>query len=54
MNGEPAVINGLRKLRNSPWPVIFLVVPFNGIPLLSYNSSFLISLPIKLSLGSRK
>ena len=32
INIKPAVINGLRKLRNPPsWLVIFLVVPFNKI-----------------------
>ena len=30
INGKPAFINGLRKLRN--WPVIFLLVPFNKTP----------------------
>ena len=33
INGKPAVINGLRQLRNlSSWLVGFLVVPFNKIP----------------------
>ena len=32
INGKPAAINGLRKLRNHlPWLVIFLIVPFNEI-----------------------
>ena len=36
INGNLAVINGLRKLRNiSSWLVIFLVVPFNKIHLFS-------------------
>ena len=36
LNGKPAAVNGLRKLRNRPsWLVIFLVAPFNKIPLLS-------------------
>ena len=36
INGKPAVINGLRKLRNHPpWLVNFLVVLFNNIPLFS-------------------
>ena len=36
INGKPAVINGLTKLRNpSSWPVIFLIVPVNKIPLIS-------------------
>ena len=35
-NGKPAVINGQRKLKNPPsWLVIFVVVPFNKIPLFS-------------------
>ena len=34
INGKPADINGLRKLRNPPSSrVIFLVVPFNKTPL---------------------
>ena len=34
--GKPAVINGLRKFGNpSSWLIIFLVVPFNKIPLFS-------------------
>ena len=34
--GKPAVINGLRKLRNTTSSlVIFAVVPFNKIPLFS-------------------
>ena len=33
INGETAIINRLRKLRNPPpWLLIFLVVPFNKIP----------------------
>ena len=36
INGKPAVINGLRKLRKVPsWLVTFLVVSFNKIPLFS-------------------
>ena len=36
INDKPAVINGLRKFKNLPsWIVIFLVVPFNKIPLFS-------------------
>ena len=36
INAKPAVINDLRKLRNSPiWLLLFLVVPFNKIPLFS-------------------
>ena len=36
INGKPSVINGLRKLRNpSSWPVVFLIVPVNKIPLIS-------------------
>ena len=36
INGKPAVINDLRKLRNPPSRlVIFVVVPFNKIPLFS-------------------
>ena len=36
INGEPAVINDLRKLENPPsWLVIFLVVSFNKVPLFS-------------------
>ena len=32
--GKPTDTNGLKKLRNPPfWVVIFLVVPFNKIPL---------------------
>ena len=32
INGKPAVINGLSKLRNPPsWIVTFFVVPFNKI-----------------------
>ena len=43
INGKPAAINGLRKLRN-PWLVVFLVVPFNKIPLFSKDLiSFIIS-----------
>ena len=38
INGRPALINGLRKLINSPsWLVIFLVVPFNKISLFSID-----------------
>ena len=38
MNGKPAIINGLRKLRNPPsWVVIFAVVPFNESPLFPEN-----------------
>ena len=34
INGKLPVINGLRKLRNSPsWLLIFLVVLFNKIPI---------------------
>ena len=36
INSKPTVINALRKLRNPPSSlVIFLVVPFNKIPLFS-------------------
>ena len=36
IKGKPAVFNGLWKLRNLPsWLVIFLVVPFNRIPVFS-------------------
>ena len=36
INGKPAVIKDLRKLRNPPSRlVIFVVVPFNKIPLFS-------------------
>ena len=36
INGEPAVINGLRKFKVTPfWLVLFLVIPFNEIILLS-------------------
>ena len=36
INGKPAVINDLRKLRNPlSWLVILLVVPFSKIPLFS-------------------
>ena len=35
INAKPAVINGLRKLANPSWLVIFLVVPFNKISLFS-------------------
>ena len=31
INGKPAVINGLRNLKT--WPIDFLVVSFNTIPL---------------------
>ena len=35
INGKLDIINGLRKLRNPPsWLIIFLVAPFNKIPLL--------------------
>ena len=35
INAKTADINGLRKSKNPPpWLVIFLVVPFNKIPLL--------------------
>ena len=46
INGKPAVINGLRKLRNPPsWLLIFSVVPFNKIPLFSkYLTTVMISL----------
>ena len=46
INGKPAVINDLRKLRNPPsWIVIFLVVPFNKTPLFSeYLITFMITL----------
>ena len=45
INGKPAVINGLTKLRSSHfWPVIFLVVTFSKIPLFSKDLfTFLIS-----------
>ena len=45
INGKPAVINGLRKFKNTPsWLVIFLVVAFNKIPLLSKDlTTFVIS-----------
>ena len=34
INGKPAAINGLRKLRNPrSWLIIFAVIPFNKIPL---------------------
>ena len=36
INGKPAVINGLRTLRNPPsWLVTFLLVPLNKIYLFS-------------------
>ena len=39
ITGKPAVINGLRKLKNLPsWLVIFLVVPFYETPLFSKDS----------------
>ena len=46
INGKPAVINGLRKLRIPPsWLAIFLIVPFNKIPLFSKDLiTFIISL----------
>ena len=35
-NGKPALINGLKKFKDPPfWLGIFLVVPFNEIPLFS-------------------
>ena len=38
INGKPAVINGLRKLRNPHFRLlIFLVVSFKKIPLFSKN-----------------
>ena len=45
INGKPAVINGLRKLRNPPsWLVFFLVVHFIKIPLFSKDLiTFIIS-----------
>ena len=43
INAKPAVINGLRKLRNSPvWLLLFLLVPFNKIPLFSEKLIILI------------
>ena len=46
INDKLAVINGLRKFKNPPsWLVIFLVVPFNKIPLFSKGViTFIISL----------
>ena len=42
INGKPAVINGLRKFKNSSsWLVMFLVVPFNKIPLITFRISFI-------------
>ena len=39
-NSKPTGINGLRKLRNLPsWLVIFLVVPFEKVPLFSKRSN---------------
>ena len=36
INAKPAVINGLKKLRNLPgWHKFFLVVPFDRFPLFS-------------------
>ena len=45
VNGKLAVINGLRKFKNPPFClVLFLVAPFNKIPLFSNNLiSFIIS-----------
>ena len=45
INGKPAVINDLRKLRNPPSRlVIFPVAPFNKIPLFSKDLiTFIIS-----------
>ena len=49
INGKPAVINGLRKFKNPPyWPAIFLVVPFNNIPLFSKDLITFIILFISL------
>ena len=45
INGKPVVINSVRNLKNPPsWPVIFLLVPFIRIPLLSKDLlTFIIS-----------
>ena len=55
INGKPALIDGPRKFKNPPfWLVIFLVVPFNEIPLfhkdlitflVSFISLFVIVIP---------
>ena len=45
INVKPNVINDLTKFKNPPsWPVIFLEVPFNRIPLFSKNLIIFISL----------
>ena len=42
INGKSTEFNGVRKLRNPPtWFVIFLIVPFDNIPLFSKKNIFL-------------
>ena len=44
INGKPAIINDVIKLRNPPfWVVILLAVPFNKIPLCSKDLIIFIS-----------
>ena len=41
INGKLTEVNGLRKLRNPPtWFAIFLIVPFDNIPLFSKKLFF--------------